>query len=330
MSENQNYLSLENVRLYYNAKRDTVELTAKSVDIDGGVVVTIPAKTKLESRIREAMKNKGIIAVNPPVDFFTTDAYVNYRNQPFNTLPRENEFFHHGNFGVLSIGVMPNGKVIDVDLFQGKNHNIAVSGDYPSATMLTWNIRQYLKDTQPKEPVYLYKFSQKELAPISSMETHIDSVLELLILLRKLSSYSFDDSQKFILLKNFDSLLNGDDYDSRTDKAARAEVLELIRKLSYDRSDQNPVHFVFVSNKPETSDLTINASSTFVHFGLSHERPSTIDYLSAAFGKKCIEKTFGPNVTGPAAWGIKGRGYAKATDINGKITEGVIQAFTAI
>lgn len=330
MSKDQNFISLENARLYYNAHRDTVELVAKSDEIDNGVVVTIPAKTKLEGRIREAMKSKGIIKTQPLVDEkFTTAAYVKYRDESFNTRARDDEFFHKGNFGVLSLGVTPELKVMDVDLFTGKKQNIAISGDQPSASMLTSNIRQYLKDTQPEEPVYLYKFFQKELAPISPMESNIDNVLELLVLLRKLSSLD-DYSQKFILLKNFDSLLHGNDYDSRTDKAARAEVLELIRKLSHYPSDENPVHFVFVSNKPVVNDLMIDATSTFVHFGLSKENMSTIEYLHAAFGKECINRTFGPNIIGPEAWGIKGRAYAKTTNINGKITEGVIQTFTAI
>lgn len=328
MSKEPNYLSLDNARLYYNSKRDTVELIANSDDIVGGFKVTLPANRILESQIREAMKEKGIIKARPDETFYT-DAYVNYREKPFNTEPRDHEFFHHGGFGVLSLGVMANGKVLDVDLFQGKKQNIAISGDQPSASMLTSNIRKYLKDTQPKEPVYLYKFFQKELDPISPMESNIDNVLELLILLRKLAR-SYSDSQTFILLKNFDSLLNGNDYDSRTDKAARAEVLELIRKLSNDPSDQNPIHFVFISNKPVVSDLTINASSTFVHFMLKREYPSTISYLSAAFGSKCILRTFGDEITSAADWSIKGRGYAKVTDINGKITEGVIQTFTAI
>lgn len=331
MSKEPKYLSLENARLYYNAKRDTVELVAETDDIVGGFKVTLPANRILESQIREAMKEKGIIKIQPLVDeTFYTDAYVNYRDKPFNTEPRDHEFFHHGNFGTLSLGVMANGKVLDVDLFQGKKQNIAISGHQPSASMLTSNIRKYLKDTQPEEPVYLYKFFQKEMDPISPMESNLVNVLELLILLRKLARSSFSDSQTFILLKNFDSLLNGNDYDSRTDKAARAEVLELIRQLSNNRSDENPIHFVFVSNNPVVNDLMINASSTFVHFGLSHERPSAIDYLSHAFGKECIKKTFGPNVTGPAAWGGMGRAYAKVTDINGKITEGIIQTFTAI
>lgn len=337
MPENSKYLSLENARLYYNAKRDTVELVAETDDIVGGFKVTLPANRILETQIREAMKNKGIIKTQPLVDeTFYTDAYVNYRDKPFNTQPRENEFFHHGNFGVLSLGVMANGKVLDVDLFQGKKQNIAISGDYASASMLTSNIRQYLKDTQPEEPVYLYKFSQKEQEPISPMESNIDNVLELLILLRKLPR-SYNDSQMFILLKNFDSLLNGNDYDSRTDKAARAEVLELIRSLSQgDRHEHNPIHFVFVSNKPVVSDLTINASSTFVHFGESRVTDYTTDYLIAILGRegKGIRAIFGPNVSSrprpSTAWGVKGRGYAKVTDINGKITEGVIQTFTAI
>lgn len=336
MPENSKYLSLENARLYYNAKRDTIELVAETDDIVGGFKVTLPANRILETQIREAMKNKGIIKTHPLADeTFYTDAYVNYRDKPFNTQPRENEFFHHGNFGVLSLGVMANGKVLDVDLFQGKKQNIAISGDYASASMLTSNIRQYLKDTQPEEPVYLYKFSQKELADLSSMESNIDNVLELLILLRNLSR-SFSDSQTFILLKNFDSLLNGNDYDSRTDKAARAEVLELIRSLSNNRSDENPVHFVFVSNKPAKSDLTMGASSTFVHFGESRVTDYTADYLYAILGRegKGIRAIFGPNVSShprpSTAWGVKGRGYAKVTDINGKVNEGVIQTFTAL
>jgi hypothetical protein len=330
MSENQNYIALENVRLYYNVKRDTVELVAKSDEIEKGIVVTIPANTKLDTRIRDTMERKGIIKMQQFADDkFCTDAYVKYRDESFNTIPRENEFFHTGESGRLSLGVTPELKVMEADLFQGKNQNIAISGDYPSASMLTSNIRQYLKDTQPEEPVYLYKFSQKEQEPISPMESNIDNVLELLILLRKLAG-SFSDSQTFIMLKNFDSLLNGNEYDSRTDKAARAEVLELIRKLSHDGSEENHIHFVFVSNEPVVSDLTIGASSTFVHFGLSHERPSTFEYLSVAFGKECITKTCGPKVTGPKAWGIEGRAYAKTTDIYGKTTESVIQTFTAI
>ena len=336
MPENPKYLSLENARLYYNAKRDTVELVAETHDIVGGFKVTLPANRILENQIREAMKEKGIIKEQSLADeTFYTDAYVNYREKPFNTQPRDHEFFHHGNFGTLSLGVMANGKVLDVDLFQGKKQNITISGDYPSASMLTSNIRQYLKDTQPEEPVYLYKFSQKEMAPISPMESHIDTVLELLVVLRKLAR-SFSDSQTFILLKNFDSLLNGSDYDSRTDKAARAEVLELIRGLSNNRSDENPIHFVFVSNKPAKSDLTINASSTFVHFGESRVTDYTADYLCAIFGREGegIRKIFGSNISSrprpSVAWGVKGRGYAKVIDINGKITEGVIQTFTAI
>lgn len=337
MSENQNYLSLEDARLYYNAKRDTVELVAKSDDIDKGVVLTVPANTKLETRIREAMKDKGVIKMQPLVDeTFYNAAYVNYRDEPFNTVPRDNEFFHDGKFGELSLGVTTEHKVMNVDLFSGKKQNISISGDYPSASMLTSNIRQYLKDTQPEEPVYLYNFSQKEQEPISPMESNIDNVLELLILLRKLPR-SYNDSQMFILLKNFDSLLNGNDYDSRTDKAARAEVLELIRSLSQgDRHEHNPIHFVFVSNKPVVSDLTINASSTFVHFGESRVTDYTTDYLIAILGRegKGIRAIFGPNVSSrprpSTAWGVKGRGYAKVTDINGKITEGVIQTFTAI
>jgi hypothetical protein len=330
MSENQNYIALENVRLYYNAKRDIVELTAKSDEIDKGIVITIPANTKLDTRIRDTMERKGIIKMQQFVDDkFCTDAYVKYREESFHTRSRDNEFFHNGESGRLSLGVTPELKVMEADLFQGKNQNIAISGDYSSASMLTSNIRQYLKDGKYMSQVYLYKFSQKEQESISSMESNIDNVLELLILLRKLAG-SFSDSQTFVMLKNFDSLLNGNEYDSRTDKAARAEVLELIRKLSHDRAEENPIHFVFISNEPVVSDLTIGASSTFVHFGLSHERPSTIDYLFAAFGKECINKTFGLKVTGPKAWGIKGRAYAKTTDIYGKTTESVIQTFTAL
>ena len=120
--ENGNYLTLEDVRISYDRKNDSIHLTSKDPELSNGFNLTLNGGRKAENALRELLERHGFLAQNPENNLPNfLDAKERPSSSKWNLIPLGKSdsgtlFWNtslHPN--ALTVGVAGSGKTVLID-----------------------------------------------------------------------------------------------------------------------------------------------------------------------------------------------------------------------
>lgn len=322
----QKYLDLTKVRVFYNQSSDSCEMSGKTPAGTPFKTVLLPG-SDLDILIREEMKAVGIIYPEPAVDEgLPIVATLNYSEEPVEStgIPPEEqkpdvvlnafEITEPTEKLSIPIGIVKGAgggelSFQKVDFFTKEKGNIFVSAvEGPSKSYFVENIENHMEMFSPESEIIVFN-AMRTKPDLSQTPRRIvyNNSLEFLSRLRQVSDlYKRSHEQErhiMIVLHNLMEVLSRPSEEmsttqERVEKAVRAEILDLVTKITdYNSTTENlNTTFVITSADTELQRYTsiLTRSSTIVRFGNSPVRLS-----KALFGRKAAN----------VSEAVPGRGY---------------------
>lgn len=316
----KNYAELENARVFHNPKTDLIEITGKYVD-GGNFSVVLPKGTKSDEKVRAEISTKDSLLddVPDPTRGLPATAKIVYDpsfNEPLDRdgkiwREKDNEhkivylpFTESEKPSKFPLGIDMDSLPVLIDLHGTKRKNLFIAAPPGSGgSMLVYNLAFHvlheMTDTRliSNSPSFIETYRNSD-AVESGNAVHLKG-LGLLEHLRELhakmikSPHGCAGVNEVILMEHFEEIINGNISNgpsSRTDKAVRAETLDLIVEISkIDRSEFN-VNFVFGSySLGSNMDAFIDTCHTFLVLGRSPIPAAELTQRHKMFGRDLHE-----------------------------------------
>lgn len=354
----KNYAELENARVFHNPKTDLIEITGKYVDGENFSVV-LPKGTKSDIKVRAELSAK----VNKPESLVEDKShktalynrYIQYKNPDnlilanqgilYKEVDKEWNWFcfpelSPGTESLFPLGIDEEGKPILLRLDSPTKNNIFLSNNPGSGGLMTianlvYHVINFMPDTKliHNSPADFLGVNHKDEKAQGRME-RLDGLF-LLDHLRKLrnemnnSSYGSAGRKEMILMQDFDIFVDGEianGKSSRTDKAVRAEILDLIVEISAIERKEYSICFVFSSRyMSDSMNAFLDSAATIMAYTRNERYQETSEpkQFNKIFGRSVAEMNCGGNGRGIIVTEDSiGASRKFATFINNEVVQG--------
>lgn len=318
----KNYADLEKVRVFHNPKTDLVEITGKYVE-GGNFSVVLPKGTLSDIKVRaEIYKVRAEISLESqeePSRYFPAAAQISYEDKFNEDVYRDGKIWRRKDnkysmvylpltenekYSKFPLGIDLDSNPILVDLHsETEKNNIFISSRSGSGgSLVPQNLFNHVLRKMPDTTIiandyYHVNFFNKQEFGDPSRTKHLKD-LSLLEHLRDLhskmvnSKHGVKGSNEVIFFENFEQLVANNINPSpsaRTDKAVRAETLDLILEISKIKRSEFNISFVFFSNSMNSHmNAFLDTCSTVVAFNGYSVPVIEQEFLSSVFGTPAL------------------------------------------
>ena len=317
----KNYADLENARVFHNPKTDLIEITGKYVD-GGNFSVVLTKGAKSDTKVRTELSIKDSPLVEEPQEFtryLPSSAEVSYDSNFNSDVYRDGKIWRHINnkYSVFYLPLVEDEKPslfplamdqdsrpVLVDLHGGEKKNLFISarpgsGGAMSLYNLAFHVLRFMPETTliSNDPDIIHLYKKSETVDANNA-FHLKG-LYLLEHLRELhhkmlySKHGATGANEVILIENFESFIHNEiatSPSSRTDKAVRAETMDLILEISKIERSEFKVNFVFFASKITANmNAFINTCHTFTVFGRGSTPVAETEQRKRIFGRDLHE-----------------------------------------
>lgn len=339
--KSKNYAELENARVFHNPKTDLIEITGKYVD-GGNFSVVLPQGTKSDIKVRTELERlitepEQTLPKESPEEVLY-NGHIHYGNPTNVELAKSGTLYYQvgsewnwfclpelspGNESLFPLGIDVEGQPISINLKAQEKNNIFLSNHPGSGGLMTlanlvYHVINFMPDTHivhTNDELFL------GISPTDEKTTgRMENLQGLFLLdhLRKLrdkmvkSPHGSTGVSEVIFLQDFELLVDGEFSNgpsARTDKAVRAEILDLILEISAINRVEYNVCFVFssryLSDSMNAFLETAGTAIAYVRNTKRYQEPSEPRQYQKVFGRELSEMYAGNN----------GRGIIKDTAV---------------
>lgn len=316
----KNYADLEKVRVFHNPKTDLIEITGKYVD-GGNFSVTLPKGTKSDTKVRAEISTKESLLENTPQRTLPSQAVVNYDKDFRADLVRDgdlwharnnkNEVFYLPNFenklpSLFPVGVDMNRKPVLVDLHGSVNEkrNVFITAAPGRGGQMTlMNLAVHVLSSMPETDIitnsrntYRFllntEFNRTKKIKYSKELEMLDTLRDIYQQMKE-SRHGVARVSKLFVFNEFEQFVHQEIEDgptARTNKAVRAETMDLILEISRINRPEFNVNFVFYSDYTSDSmNAFLDTCHTKINFGNHWGSPAKASHTVKVFGRDLEE-----------------------------------------
>jgi hypothetical protein len=349
----KNYADLENARVFLNPKSNIIEVTGRYADGSGNFATSLQpgSKSDLQARAVFATQKAGTTVDEESTRHLPPSAQVIYSDDLQEDVYREGSIFRsekykdnvfylpfleEGKSHLFPLGMDMDGNPVLIDLHSGEKRNILLANSPGSGGLMSLhNLMVHILRAMPEttlvsnEPDIVDFYNRSPWAN-KERSKHLSS-LALVEHLRNIHGKMSDSRvrdevlNEVILIENLEHLVDSNinaGPTQRTDKAVRAETIELILEISKMKHPRFNITFVFSARYlNDRMNAFVESCGTLVTFSRKNTTVGEAEYRKKIFGQDLHEL----NYSSPGSGFIKNENYKDgdffATFLNPEVIE---------